>query len=321
MMYPVYCDSSLLEKDLSQKNYCVIGDDTGVGFETAKQLAKQGASVFFASHDLERSKRLIAAFEKKANRPIDLVAETVDLMEGNSLLALIDRIKTKVEILDGLINHADYFGKDMRLNSDGFEAHFFANYLSQYLLIHHMLPLLKRSPYGRVINASSAVHDHGVYTNKTIEIDFNDSQYKNKPYDCYEAYAQSKLAVIMFTRQLASILEGEGSHLTTVSIHPGLTMNRAMTFNSLWSLLSTNFDLLRYGDTWSCAQTALHCCLDVNMSRYNGEFFSSGIGSRLYRQGEQFGGWPRRSPNQLVYMDDQLNQLSDLTRQLLQSYL
>jgi NAD(P)-dependent dehydrogenase (short-subunit alcohol dehydrogenase family) len=196
---------------LKAKIVLITGGTSGIGKETAKELASLGATLVLTTRDNKRGettkKELI---EASGNRDIHIIF--CDLASFDSIWKFCDEFKSKFERLDVLINNAATWDYSRRLSKDGIENIFATNYLAPFLMTHLLLDLLKKSRPSRIINLTSGLHSG--------TINFDDIEFKKK-FSGFKAYRQSKLGMILFTRLLAKNLEGTG--ITVNSVHPGMT--------------------------------------------------------------------------------------------------
>lgn len=140
-----------------------------------------------------------------------------DLASFNEVRALARAIQRDYGRLDVLVNNAGIWLEGRRqLSGDGNELHFQVNYLSGFLLTRELLPLLRRSAPSRIVHVSSVAQQPIDFGNVMLEDDYSDGR----------AYAQSKLAQIMFTFDLAEELAGSG--VTTNAVHPASMMDTDM---------------------------------------------------------------------------------------------
>src|ERR1019366_5061648 len=182
-----------IEMKMDGKTVLVTGSTDGVGRYVAAKLASAGAKVLIHGRDKERARTL--ADEIRGQGCSEPVFYQADL----SSLAAARRL-----------------GTERRTSADGHELRFAVNYLSGFLLAHLLLPLLKASAPSRIVNVAS-LGQH--------PLDFDDVML-TKGYTGTRAYAQSKLAQIMFTVDLARELEGSG--VTVNALHPATYMNTTM---------------------------------------------------------------------------------------------
>ena len=188
----------------------VTGANSGIGKATALGLAQVGANVVMVARDRARGE--VAQNEVKAksgNNSVDLLV--ADLSSQQSIRQLVENFKQHYEQLHVLINNAGVFMLTRRETVDGLEITFAVNYLAPFLLTNLLLDVLKASAPARIVNVSSEAHENGY-------IKMDDLQAK-KNYRPFRAYGQSKLALVMFTYELARRLQGTG--VTANCLHPG----------------------------------------------------------------------------------------------------
>ena len=192
------------------KTCMVTGANSGIGKATALGLAQMGANVVMVARDRARGE--VAQNEVKAksgNNSVDLLV--ADLSSQQSIRQLVENFKQHYKQLYVLINNAGVFMLTRRETVDGLEITFAVNYLAPFLLTNLLLDVLKASAPARIVNVSSEAHENGY-------IKMDDLQAK-KNYRSFRAYGQSKLALVMFTYELARRLQGTG--VTANCLHPG----------------------------------------------------------------------------------------------------
>jgi NAD(P)-dependent dehydrogenase (short-subunit alcohol dehydrogenase family) len=203
---------------MNGKTVLVTGSTDGVGRYVAAKLAAAGATVLIHGRDRGRAEALAA--EIRRERHGEAVFYQADLSSLAGARQLADAMLADHKRLDIFISNAGIGsrtqGAERRESADGYELRFAVNYLSGFLLAHSLLPLLKATAPSRIINVAS-LGQH--------PIDFDDVMI-TKGYSGGRAYAQSKLAQIMFTIDLARELEGSG--VTVNSLHPATYMNTTM---------------------------------------------------------------------------------------------
>ena len=195
----------------------VTGANAGLGYATSEELARKGARIIMAVRDQEKgeqAKQKILA--QVADAEVDV--QTLDLSDLVSVKAFVSRINNKYSCIDTLINNAGVMKFDGRGESvQGFELQLATNHLGHFLLTKMLLPLVEQSSEGRIVVVSSLVTNM-----KAAGIYFDDLHF-NQGYDRMKAYAQSKLANLMFVLDLAEKLKQRGSKVKVVAAHPGYT--------------------------------------------------------------------------------------------------
>lgn len=196
----------ILVMDLSEKICLITGSTSGIGKETALELARMGMHIVMNTRDEKKGKMVQEEIIKlTGNQEIDIYH--CDLASFESIRHFAATIGKKYERLDILINNAGLWINKRSLTADGIELHFAVNHLAPFLLTHYLLNLIKKSPEGRIINVSSGIHYRGF-------MDLSDPEFQNKKFNSINAYTQSKLANILFTRELALRLKD-----TTVTVN------------------------------------------------------------------------------------------------------
>ena len=295
MAKELVCSKETLRKDLSGKIYIVTGTTSGIGLATVKQLAKQSATVICASRNLELAKKISAEIiEGTSNKNIHNLPLELDSLD--SVRDFIKVFNKKFPHLDGLVNNAAVMNTPHRRTKDGFELQFGVNFLGHFLLTELLLPKLKKAKGSRIVHTSSVLHEKG-------SIDLGDLNFEKKKYSGWDAYNQSKLAQVLYSRYQARSLKG--SNITSVSIHPGWVQTPLIRhtlpvfFQNV--LLKPFLSMAGMTNPTIGSQTTLHCLLDDSVANKSGCFYSQ-VG--IYKDKEsRKGGWPMKSPNNQVYDD------------------
>lgn len=197
---------------------CVVtGANTGIGFETACGLAAQGAHVVLTVRTEEKAHEALAAIEARVPGA-SLEVALLDLGDLSNVRAVGVDIREKHRRIDVLVNNAGVILEDRRLTVDGHEMTFAINYLGHYLLTRLLAPSLIEGKPGRVINVSSEAH------RVSDGLDFDDLQWERRSYSAIGAYADSKLANLLFTRSLSRRLDPQD--VTVHAVHPGAVRSR-----------------------------------------------------------------------------------------------
>jgi NAD(P)-dependent dehydrogenase (short-subunit alcohol dehydrogenase family) len=204
--------------NMDGKTVLVTGSTDGVGRYVAAKLAAAGARVLIHGRDKERAKALAAEIRGRGHgEPMFYEA---DLSSLSGARQLAEAVAADHKRLDVFVSNAGIgsrtSGPERSTSADGYELRFAVNYLAGFLLAHLLLPLLKATAPSRIVNVAS-LGQH--------PIDFDDVMI-TRGYSGSRAYAQSKLAQIMFTIDLAAELKGSG--VTVNSLHPATYMNTTM---------------------------------------------------------------------------------------------
>lgn len=205
-----------------QGKVCLVtGATSGIGREAATELARRGAAVVGVGRNPEKCAATAARIETATgNRPEFLLA---DLSSQAGVGRLAEAFKEQHGRLDVLVNNAGAIFLSRRTSADGLEMTFALNHLAYFLLANLLLDPLQAGTRPRIINVSSAAHDRA-------GIDVTDLADPVR-YSGFQAYAQSKLANLLFTYELARRLDGTG--VTVNAMHPGLVGTGLLSSNGL----------------------------------------------------------------------------------------
>lgn len=201
--------------DCTGRTALITGANSGIGFKATKAFATKGATVIMACRSVERG---TAAASKIADTGVELEQLDVrhcDLASLDSITSFVRTLRTDYSGLDILCNNAGVMAIPRQETEDGFEKQFGVNHLGHFALTGELMELLIKSQgESRVVTHSSQVHEWG-------EIHFGDLHLENS-YGKWKAYAQSKLANVLFAYELQRRFETAGiSETISVTCHPG----------------------------------------------------------------------------------------------------
>jgi retinol dehydrogenase-14 len=193
------------------KTIVITGASDGIGLEAASQLAGQGHRVVLVGRN---PAKLAAAVKRiKAESPDALAGSHVaDFARLSDVRALADTLLAEYPRIDVLINNAGTVYDKLTLTEDGYESTFAVNHLAGFLLTELLLDRLRTSAPARIVTTASVGHYRGT-------MDFDDLGFERGGYQIMRSYARSKLANVLYTRDLARRLEGTG--ITATCLHPG----------------------------------------------------------------------------------------------------
>lgn len=202
---------------MREQTVLVTGANAGIGRATAIELARRGARVLMASRNSERGREAQAAL--LAEVP---TAETellvADLSSNAGVRSLAEQTRRHADRLDVLVNNAGVYTSSYVATADGLETQFAVNHLAPFFLTNLLRELLVESAPARVVTVSSEAHKRG-------RMNFDDLQHE-RHYNGLRAYAQSKLANLLFNRELARRLSGTG--VTANALHPGVVATKLL---------------------------------------------------------------------------------------------
>lgn len=197
--------------DLRGKTAVVTGTSAGLGIETARALARAGATVVMAARDAQKNAQAIATI-RTALPAAQLVHVTLDLSDQASVRRAAAEILAAHPRIDILINNAGIMACPLLHTADGLEMQFGTNHIGHFLLTCLLVPGLKQGQDARVISLSSGGHRIGT-------VDFDDPNFERRPYHNWLSYGQAKTANALFAVGLDKRLRPFG--ITANAVHPG----------------------------------------------------------------------------------------------------
>lgn len=250
----------------------VTGANVGLGYETALALAGKDMKVILACRNMtkaENAKNLI--LQQYAHADIECME--LDLSSLAAVHSFADSYQKKYETLDLLVNNAGIMVPPFSLTVDGFESQMAANYFGHFLLTQLLLNTITNTPNARVVSLSSLAHTRG-------KIDFDDLQ-SEKKYSAFKAYAQSKLACLIFAIELQRRFEKARSSAISVAAHPGISDTELSRYLPKWSMLILPFfaPFISHKPAKGALPT-LRACLDMEVK--GGEYYGPG-GNKEYK--------------------------------------
>lgn len=204
-------DEVLAGHDLSGKTVFITGGASGLGQETARAMAARGAHVVLAARDQGKLDAAADAIRADvAGAQVDTIV--VDLASLASVRACGDEAVLRFAKIDLLINNAGVMACPQSQTEDGFEMQLGTNHLGHFLLTKYLLALVEKGADKRIVNLSSLAHHRS-------QVDFDDPHFRNRPYDKWVSYGQSKTANILFSFALQERLADRG--FDVFAVHPG----------------------------------------------------------------------------------------------------
>ena len=198
--------------DLTGKRIVITGANSGLGLEATRHLVSKNAAIVMACRNTQKGEEAASSVRAKVpSASIDVMA--LDLSSLASIAAFAKALAAKYPAIDVLMNNAGVMALPRSKTADGFEMQIGTNHLGHFALTAGLLPVLIATPGARVVTVSSNAHRFG-------RIEFDDLQGERR-YSKWRAYAQSKLANLLFTFELARRIERAGADLTAVAAHPG----------------------------------------------------------------------------------------------------
>jgi len=208
--------------DLDGKLALVTGGTSGIGVETARALASAGAEVILTARDLAKGESVAADIRATSGNPAVRVAE-LELASLASIRAFAEKFLAEHEALHILVNNAGVMGSPFQKTQDGLELQFGTNHVGHFLLTNLLVPSLLRGAPSRIVSLSSRGH-------RMSPVVFDDIQFRDREYNKWMSYGQSKTANILFAVELDRRLGSQGVH--AYAVHPGVIrteLSRHMT--------------------------------------------------------------------------------------------
>ncbi len=250
------------------KTCLITGSTSGIGKELALGLARMNANVVLVGRSRVKCEETVQEIIRRAegsdvsrNQISYLVA---DLSSQASVRQLASEFIATRQRLDVLLNNAGVFLARHAVTVDGIESTLAVNHLAPFLLTNLLHEKIKQSKPSRIITTSSVAH-------KGAHVDFDDIQFKRKHYNGIRAYGQSKLANILFTKELARRLAGSG--VTANCFHPGgvrtnLAGENPWYYRLIWTIISPFLISPEKG-----ADTGLYLASSPSLEAVTGKYF------------------------------------------------
>jgi NAD(P)-dependent dehydrogenase (short-subunit alcohol dehydrogenase family) len=211
--------------DQANRTVLVTGANSGLGLRSAEALAARGARVLMACRDEVRA---AAAWDQVAARASgdEPIVVQLDLADLASVRACADEVSELVGQIDVLINNAGVMAVPLTRTADGFEMQFGTNHLGHFALTGLLLPALAKADSPRVVTVTSAMHRVG-------RMPWDDLN-AERGYGRWRSYGQSKLANLLFMRELDRRAREAGSELVSVAAHPGYAATHLQSHSNNW---------------------------------------------------------------------------------------
>ena len=245
---------------LNNKLAIVTGANSGMGMATVEALSDEGAKVIMLCRSEKRGMEAFRKLTEKKERQIELML--CDLGDLSSIRTFVSQVKEKYKRLDILVNNAGFISLDRQETKEGFERQFGINHIGHFLLTTELLDLMGEG--SRIVVVASGAHKAG-------KIHFDDIDLTHG-YNVVKAYSQSKLANVLFTKELSKRLKDRG--ITVNCCHPGavatnMGVDRETGFGkTITGLLRPFFQTPAEG-----ARTAIFLATDDSVKDITGEYF------------------------------------------------
>ena len=255
----------------------ITGSNTGIGKETAVGLAAMGMTTVLACRNTDKAARAAAEVrERAASDAVHVVA--LDLSDLASVAACAQQILMRWDRLDILVNNAGGIWSKREESAQGFEQTFAVNHLGPFALTVLLLDRLVASAPSRIVNLTSFGHHAAVLGMRWEDLN------AERRYSTFGAYAQSKLANILFTRALAARLEGTG--VTANAVHPGPVRSGFGMDGDLHGIVRIGNELVRPLEIspQAGAMTTIHVATAPELEPATGGYYARGKPGRMSRR-------------------------------------
>ncbi|XP_072028110.1 retinol dehydrogenase 11-like [Amphiura filiformis] len=272
--YRRYCNH--ITTTLHGKTAIITGGNAGIGKETAIDFARRGARVIIGCRNPKKATEAVKEIQRRAGSS-NVVYFPLELSDQDSVREFAETVLKQETRIDYLINNAGITksAKGQR-TKEGYDMVFAVNYFGHFLLTMLLLDRLKASAPSRIVNVSSIMHAFV----KQGDIYFTPKDAEGRIYPGLREYDISKLANVLFTKELARQLEG--SCVTTYSLHPGAvmssivaTMKEATQMSLLMYWLNAGIFWLMGSDERAGAQTSIYCALEESITHLSGRYFDN----------------------------------------------
>ncbi|XP_045510677.1 retinol dehydrogenase 13-like [Colias croceus] len=258
------------------KTAIITGCNTGIGKETVLDFYKRGARVIMACRNIEKAEEAKKDIIEACNNLTEtgnIEVQKCDLSSMQSIREFSQKILDSEPQINILVNNAGVMMCPKEETEDGFEMQIGTNHLAHFLLTMLLLPRIINSKPARIVTVSSRAHTR-------YDMNFDDLNYKNRRYNAAEAYSQSKLANVLFSRELAKKLKEHNiDGVNTYSLHPGVIktelgrhLNETLFKGSRQIIGFLVGPFMKSPELG--AQTTIYCAVDEKCANETGLYYS-----------------------------------------------
>jgi len=255
------------QRRLDGKVAIVTGSNSGIGYETAKELARRGAKVILACRTVESAERCAARIRSTTGNK-QIVVKKLDLSSLKSVREFCKDVLKEETRLDIIVNNAGVAGLRKSVDEDGMELHFTTNHFGPFLMTNILLGLMKKGKEGRIVSVSSLAHKW----TKDLPLDNLNSEKKWEP---KVLYARTKLANVLFTKELSRRLKEAGlDGIVANAVNPGgvqTSIFRHARKAFKYMIMVSQFF---FKTPYEGAQTVVHACVSEDVDGKGGLYWT-----------------------------------------------
>jgi NAD(P)-dependent dehydrogenase (short-subunit alcohol dehydrogenase family) len=241
----------------------VTGASDGIGKVTARELARKGAQVVMVCRNPQKAEAALAEVQTQSGNPsVELML--ADLSSQSSIRALAKSFRERHDRLHVLVNNAGAIHQTRKMTDEGLEMTFATNHLGYFLLTELLLDVLKASAPARIVNVASTAH------RRALRIPFDDL-HAEKDFGPMKAYAESKLANILFTYELAKRLQG--TRVTANCLHPGVVATGFGKADPGWFRIAVKLASVFFISAEKGAATSIYLASSPEVEGVTGKYF------------------------------------------------
>ena len=269
------------------KTVLITGSTDGIGKLAAIKLLRDGHKVILHGRNKEKLLRCVEEI-KSQQADADIYSITGDLSRVDHIAPMVFQLLDISSNLDILVNNAGVFVSEEVTNADGIDLRLMVNYISPFILSKALIPILEKSKDARIINLSSAAQE-------SVSLEALKGE---KELTTQSAYAQSKLALTMWSFHLGQVLKG----IAVIALNPGSLLNTRMVqeaFGKFWSPADKGADII------------YHLCTDEKYKGLTGQYFDNDLGDPM-------GDFGKAHPD--AYADNLVKELIQTTHEVIESF-
>jgi len=249
----------------TKKTFVVTGANNGLGLETSRHLAAHGAKVLLITRSDEKGESAVKSI-LQSHPDADLEFYTGDLSLLRDIRKVVDSIREKHEVINGLVNNVGTWRSNFQLTDEGLETVFATNHLSYVMMTHLLYPSLRKAEHARIVNVASNAHSYG-------KINLEDPGY-SKNYHGLKSNGQSKLANLYFTFELNNLKPDP--HISVYAVSPGLVKTDIGLKHTSWlHNLAWKFRRRKGQTPAEGSKTSVYCATHPEIHEHSGKYWEN----------------------------------------------